>query len=86
MNAFSVWCPDRNEGREDAVIVQAVDHEDAAEVWAQRSDADSGEYLIANGYGVTVMVQSEDDDKPQAFTVEGESVPSYTAYAKDDAS
>lgn len=78
MTKFKVWCPDRGQGPEHAANIQAIDEFDAAETWAMRSDADSGEYSIVSGHPVTVMVQS--DGPPRALTVEGESIPSYNAF------
>lgn len=83
MKEFKVWCADRCKCPEDADSVMAIDAAHAAETWAERSDADSGEYRIVGGHSVSVMVWSVDGDAPVEFIVKGEAVPSYRAYEQE---
>lgn len=80
MKTYRVWAPDRDQDRNDYRKVKALDHEDAAKVWAERDDAHSVEYSIASGNPEKVIV-SEDVDGSEEFMYEvhGEAVPSYWA-------
>lgn len=58
--------------------IRAIDAEEAAETWAERSDADSAEYHILSGYEPTVTVRDEDGNVTR-WRVSGESEPQYRA-------
>ena len=80
---FLVWRPELDETEEDAREVFAVDAEQAAEDFAEWDDAD-GDYTIVRGGDATLHVRAK--DKPGAaevFVVSGETVPQYTARAKE---
>lgn len=82
MSKFFVWCPDQ-EDHDSALSIDTFDHEQAACKWAERSDSNSGEYLIANGHDTTVLVRKISDAEPQSFTVSGELISAYHAWAVD---
>jgi len=44
--AFRVWCEEEGGTEDDARTFEALDHQQAAEDWAQRDDSDSAEYRI----------------------------------------
>ena len=81
-DTYRVWCPDYgHEGPEDGMAVSSRDAynaQNAAEIWAARSDRDSGDYTIVGGSEVTVRVQDPDGTVTQ-WIVYGEAVPSYSA-------
>ena len=75
-----VWCPERDQCKEDGKRVVATYAEAAAVKWAERDDADSADYSIVGGNDATVMVAEDRDGAPeQRFTVSGESCPVYRA-------
>ena len=68
---------------EDARTIEAVDYDEAAELWADNTDTDSGEYPIAGGGNIVrVAVQQVGDPSKTIvyFKVEGEFSASYWAY------
>lgn len=69
---------------DDLGLVYARDHSTAAEKWAARDDQNSGEFYIASGNEVTVVVMRPDEklEQHQKFVVTGEAVPEYTATTK----
>jgi hypothetical protein len=81
MRRYRVWCPDRGQTRDVAMVTTAYDEALAAEHWAERDDWNSAEYSIVGGRETPTVHVCE--DKPGApvkiYKVEGESVPSYTA-------
>jgi len=84
---WECWCEDYGQKREDARKVRAHNADSAAEAWAAYEDTNSAEYNIAGGSAVTVYVVQSDAEtgtKPRRFNVEGEAVPSYTAYEQGD--
>lgn len=79
-DTYRVWCPDYgHEGPEDGVtITDAYSAQNAAEIWAERSDRDSGDYTIVGGSAATVRVLDSDGETTE-WTAYGEQVPSYYA-------
>ena len=74
-----VWCPAYGQGPEDGLKITAFDADDAATEWAETTERDASEYLIAEGEEVTVHVRDVDTGAETAFVVRGELVPSYFA-------
>ena len=75
-----VWCPERGQSKEDGNLVVAAYAEAAAVKWAERDDAKSADYLIANGNDATVLVAEDREAAPEeCFVVSGESRPVYRA-------
>ena len=74
---WSVYSPDRGEDESDAVLVRALDAEDAAEKWAERDDSD-GDYTIVGGSSVEVICISSAGVQTR-WRVSGETVPQYYA-------
>ena len=82
MTTYRVWQPDDGEQKADGKLVKAIDHEDAAKVWAEWADASSSDYLIVGGQDASVAV-SEDfaGAEVRRFVVSGEPCPLYRARA-----
>jgi hypothetical protein len=75
---YQVWRDE--ETRDDARTVDGIDHEDAAEEWAQEEDWSSAEYsIVSQNDEPIVCVSLVDDDDVRRFKVRGEAVPSYSA-------
>lgn len=95
VGVFAVWRPDEGEEEEDAVLILAVDAQDAAEHWAEYDDASSAEYAIVGGRAANVLVRRagvtdargnvclEPGGEVTQFVVCGETLPSYTARKKE---
>lgn len=78
--AFLVWYPEYGQTEEDgARKVYAADHEQAAERWAERNDADTCDYAIVGGSEVVLHVKKAGEDEVKKFTVTGRSEPVYDA-------
>jgi hypothetical protein len=73
---WDVW--ETTEAREDARHIYARNADIAAEKYAERDDA-NGEYSIVGGSPIWVCVAKHGSEEISTFTVEGESVPEYTA-------
>lgn len=80
MRTFKVWCPDRGETQDDALVLVDIAPEYAVEEWAEQDDRDSAEYSICRGNEETVCVLELDTTNIRKFLVSGEAVPSYSAY------
>ena len=80
MARFDVWCPDDGEGPEDARHVEAFNAEYAAEMWAERDDAESAEYRIAGQKSEPLVIVQAADGTRTRWRVSGEAVPSYSAW------
>lgn len=78
MRKHTVWCPELGGSADFGREIMALDHEDAACIWAQREDAESAEYWIVGGDGTTVMVCGPDGAE-QAVRVTGEPSIDYRA-------
>jgi hypothetical protein len=78
MEQYLVWCPEYDGSREDARQFAALNHEDAAEVWAEWFDA-RGDYIIIGGDTLTVMVSNVNESTSRAFQVSGETIARYHA-------
>jgi hypothetical protein len=76
---FVVW--DEDSGEEfGSCVVEALDHEDAAEAWAAREDAESAEYDIVAGRSEPVVcVQQHGTTEVRRFSVRGKAEPVYYA-------
>jgi len=85
MTHFLVWCPTEGETVEDALRVRTSYPGIAAEAWAREHDAESGEYLVADGQTpITVSVCEEfDQDTITKWRVNGRIHRIYTAYYVD---
>lgn len=82
MPYFRVWTPGDGEQKDDGRLVKAIDHEDAAKVWASWSDSNSADYLIVGGQEVTVAVAEDfSGAETRKFVVSGEPRPVYRARA-----
>ena len=68
------------------ITVRGYDGADAVEEAAEKYDSDTGEYLIVKNQTETAWVRPNDSlDEWEQYTVEGETVPQYTAWkVKDD--
>lgn len=79
-DTYRVWCQDEgHEGPEDGVtITDAYSAQNAAEIWANQSDRESGDYTIVGGSEATVRVRDPDGEITE-WVVFGEQVPSYSA-------
>ena len=76
--SFLVWSEDDSD-ESDATTVYAIDHECAAERWAEDDDCNSADYSIVSGNPATVSVRSIKDGSLMRFKVTGESEPVYSA-------
>ena len=86
MPKFKVWWPDYDQDRESAKIVNAVDHEHAAKVWADWYDVHSGDYPIVGGEIATLRVLKESKESiteeiPVTVTVRGYNTRAYSTIA-----
>jgi hypothetical protein len=79
---FTVWCPEDGEGPEDGRTITAIDAEQAAELWAERDDAEGAEYRIAGGWSEPTVVVSCVDGTQAAFRLTGLSSPVYSAHSE----
>lgn len=79
VHRYHVWRAD--ETRDGHATFDALDHEHAAEEWAQQSDLDSAEYSIVAGRDEPIVCVALATDKAdiRRFRVRGEAVPSYSA-------
>lgn len=61
--------------------VRAKDAEEAAEKYAEDYDCNSGDYPILSGRsrGDVIVLVRQDDSQIQRFSIEAESVPTYSA-------
>jgi hypothetical protein len=75
---WQVWWPDGSEERCDARNFRAWGAREAAEKYAQWTDA-QGDYDIVGGNPTTVCVASPGKDEVVHFEVEGYTVPEYHA-------
>lgn len=75
IGTYFVWEPAAGQTREDAEEIRAVCASAAAERWAERRTHLCAEFVDE----AEVMVQLDGFDAPQAFHVEGEMVPSWSA-------
>jgi hypothetical protein len=66
-------------GEDEWEEIRAVDEQDAAEKYAEKSDCDSAEYSIVSGSDAEVWVRKKGDSEVKKFMVSGESVPTYHA-------
>lgn len=82
--AYLVWCPERDQARDDARSVRAHGHAAAAATWAEWDDVESVEYSIARGNDVLVCVAAEDSAEIVRFRVSGETVAQYRAVAVEE--
>lgn len=64
-------------GSDDFKVIEAFDHEQAAEKYAEYYDSD-GDYSVVGGSNILVKVEGPDGDA-RFLSVSGESVPSYNA-------
>lgn len=78
MKTYLVWCPELGSGPEDGRTIAAMDHEDAAQLWARREDAESADYWIVGGDGTTVIVRGPDGTE-NSLRVTGEPSINYRA-------
>lgn len=77
---YIVWVPENGEKRADGQRINALDHEDAAKVWAQWKDAHGAEYRIVGGQAVTVSVaEAFAGAEVKRFVVTGRAEPVYSA-------
>ena len=78
-DTYMLWRPDAGETREDARPITGICIQYAIQDWAQRDDAKSTDYTIANGSPERVFII--DGDKDIEWTVSGEAQPVYSARA-----
>lgn len=76
--AWLVWNPE-NGDVEDARTFYNHDAEGAVQVWAERDDSDSADYLIVKGNPTIVCVQAKDGGPITKYRVTGEMEPHYRA-------
>lgn len=76
---YKVWCPDYGQNVEDAIVIEAISEDFAAQLWADWYDFKSAEYCIVRGSPAAVKVQKVGEDVIYDFTVTGETVRQYTA-------
>lgn len=79
MSRYKVWGVDSGHDRESARVFDGIDHEDAAENWAQWYDSYYADYLIVGGQDAEVFVLHEGEIEPVRVKVSGESRPVYSA-------
>lgn len=80
MTRYVVWCPDRNQTREDGEIINVRSPSAACEKWAELDDLDSAGFPTANGNAVELMVAELGSSlAPFKYSVVCEAVPSYHA-------
>jgi hypothetical protein len=76
MSEFLVW--GLGEDQEEALEIEAVDHEEAAELWAEITDRRDNNYHIAGeDQSQEVFVLLEGEISPQRFSVCGWFQPTY---------
>ena len=76
---FLVW--QEGDEREDATVVEAYNHADAVEEWADEYDAYDDDYTIVEGSPEKVYVAlNEPDSEAELYEVSGEAVRQYSAY------
>lgn len=75
MSTFTVYCEDNESGH----VIEAVDHETAAEQWAEWEDRHSADYWIVGGEVATVCVKDHHDGSERKYRVSGRGEPVYTA-------
>ena len=78
MPTFKVWNP-IDEDEAGARTFKANDPQHAAEVWAERDDQWSAEYLIVSGKSDPIVIVAADDGRRWQFHVTGETVAQYSA-------
>lgn len=77
---YIVWVPENGEQRSDGQRIKALDHEDAAKVWAHWKDTHGAEYLIVGGQAVNVSVaEAFAGSEVKRFVVTGRAEPVYSA-------
>lgn len=76
--AFYVYDVDEGDAA-DAAKYHAIDHEAAAEQYAEDDDSASAECAIISGNPARVMVRRSGEDEWHPYTVSGEAVPRYDA-------
>lgn len=80
MQYFLIWKEDCN--FEEAKKIAACDEEEAAELWAKKTDFKHGDYPIANGHSQRVYVAKESKvEEKKLFEVIGYPVPTYEVTA-----
>lgn len=62
-----------------SVVVEAYDHQEAAEIWAEEDDQLGDYTIITNGSHGPVKVRLEGDTMVKIFTISAESCPVYRA-------
>lgn len=83
MPEYDVWCPERGQTEDDARTIQAILPRVAACRWAERDDAESGDYSIVGGNPVDLCVRQSGSPTVERFCVNGEAVPEYFAVRVD---
>ena len=79
LRKYRVWSPSRDEEQGDAREIAAFDAQVAAADWAERDDCESADYTIVGGTPADVVVIDVETGERTEWTVEGESIPHYTA-------
>lgn len=59
MAIYTVWCHELDSSEADGKKIEAGDADQAATIWAEREDSESGDYWIVGGDGTTVIVRDE---------------------------
>ncbi len=76
---YRVWWPEMGQEQEDAKVWVAIDHREAARIWADWYDHHSSDYLIVGGQIAEVQVLQEGDETPVTVHVSGWTSREYTA-------
>lgn len=78
MAIFKVWAVDSDYDEHSARSFDGIDHEDAAQNWANWYDAYYANYLIVGGQEAEVFVLGAHDESAIKVTVIGETIRVYS--------
>lgn len=79
IRTYECWIPERGQTRDDAVQIEAVDHEDAACQCVSVREQRDAEYPVASGESSVIVAVALPGEPPVPHTVMGCTMPHYYA-------